>query len=232
MSKFKVILWDIDGTLLDFHPAERHAIQKCFREFGLGECTDEMVQEYSGINKRYWLALELGKITKEQVLVGRFRELFANHGIDEELATKVNAKYQMYLGDEVFFFPGVMDMIQDFKEQGLVQCAVTNGTKVAQVRKLSKSGLDQLLDFIFISEDVGYEKPAPEFFQKVFAKIGEYQPDEVLIVGDSLTSDMKGGKGAGIRTCWFNPKGVAKSFQIDTDYEIQQIVQVRDIIKD
>ncbi len=232
MSKFKVILWDIDGTLLDFHPAERHAIQKCFREFGLGECTDEMVQEYSGINKRYWLALELGKITKEQVLVGRFRELFANHGIDEELATKVNAKYQMYLGDEVFFFPGVMDMIQDFKEQGLVQCAVTNGTKVAQVRKLSKSGLDQLLDFIFISEDVGYEKPAPEFFQKVFAKIGEYQPDEVLIVGDSLTSDMKGGKGAGIRTCWFNPKGVAKSFQIDTDYEIQQIVQVKDIIKD
>ncbi len=232
MSKFKVILWDIDGTLLDFHPAERHAIQKCFREFGLGECTDEMVQEYSGINKRYWLALELGKITKEQVLVGRFRELFANHGIDEELATKVNAKYQMYLGDEVFFFPGVMDMIQDFKEQGLVQCAVTNGTKVAQVRKLSKSGLDQLLDFIFISEDVGYEKPAPEFFQKVFAKIGEYQPDEVLIVGDSLTSDMKGGKGAGIRTCWFNPKGVAKSFQIDTDYEIQQIVQVKDIIKE
>ncbi len=232
MSKFKAILWDIDGTLLDFYPAERHAIQKCFREFGLGECTDEMVQEYSGINKQYWLALELGKITKEQVLVGRFRELFANHGIDEELATKVNAKYQMYLGDEVFFFPGVMDMIQDFKEQGLVQCAVTNGTKVAQVRKLSKSGLDQLLDFIFISEDVGYEKPAPEFFQKVFAKIGEYQPDEVLIVGDSLTSDMKGGKGAGIRTCWFNPKGVAKSFQIDTDYEIQQIVQVRDIIKD
>ncbi len=232
MSKFKVILWDIDGTLLDFHPAERHAIQKCFREFGLGECTDEMVQEYSGINKRYWLALELGKITKEQVLVGRFRELFANHGIDEELATKVNAKYQMYLGDEVFFFPGVMDMIQDFKEQGLVQCAVTNGTKVAQVRKLSKSGLDQLLDFIFISEDVGYEKPAPEFFQKVFAKIGEYQPDEVLIVGDSLTSDMKGGKGAGIRTCWFNSKGAEKSFQIDTDYEIKQIVQVKDIIKD
>ncbi len=232
MSKFKVILWDIDGTLLDFHPAERHAIQKCFREFGLGECTDEMVQEYSGINKRYWLALELGKITKEQVLVGRFRELFANHGIDEELATKVNAKYQMYLGDEVFFFPGVMDMIQDFKEQGLVQCAVTNGTKVAQVRKLSKSGLDQLLDYIFISEDVGYEKPAPEFFQKVFAQIGDYQPEEVLIVGDSLTSDMKGGKGADIRTCWFNPKGAEKSFQIDTDYEIKQIVQVKDIIKD
>lgn len=231
MSKFKVILWDIDGTLLDFYPAERHAIQKCFREFGLGECTDEMVQEYSGINKQYWVALELGKITKEQVLVGRFRELFANHGIAEELAPKVNAKYQMYLGDGVYFFPGVMDMVQDFKDQGILQCAVTNGTKVAQVRKLSKSGLDKVLDFIFISEDVGYEKPAPEFFQKVFATIGEYEPDEVLIVGDSLTSDMKGGKAAGIRTCWFNPKGATKTFQIDTDYEIHEIVQVRDIAK-
>lgn len=231
MGRFKVILWDIDGTLLDFYPAEHHAICRCFKEFALGECSDALVKEYSGINKQYWLALELGKITKEQVLVGRFRELFAKHGIDEALAPMVNARYQRYLGDEVYFFPGVMDTLQEFKKQGIVQCAVTNGTKVAQVRKLSKSGLDQLLDFVFISEDVGYEKPALEFFQKVFAAIGCSEPEKMLIVGDSLTSDMEGGRRAGIHTCWFNPSRAAKTFQIDTDYEIQEIPKVRDITR-
>ena len=88
MSKIKVVLWDIDGTLLDFHLAERYAIKACFEAFDLPRCTDAMVQEYSNINRKYWLAMEQGRITKDEVLVGRFREFFANQGIDTSLAEK------------------------------------------------------------------------------------------------------------------------------------------------
>ena len=231
MSKIKVILWDIDGTLLDFHPAERHAIKACFEAFGLPVCTDAMVQEYSNINKKYWLAMEQGRISKEEVLVGRFREFFANQGIDAELAEKVNAMYQVRLGDGVYFFPEALETVKACKEAGIVQCAVTNGTKVAQVRKLSKSGLDKILDYVFISEDVGFEKPSGQFFQRVFERLGSYQPEEILIVGDSLTSDMRGGQNAGIHTCWFNPHGLAKNFPVKTEYEILNISQVKDILE-
>ena len=230
MSKIRVVLWDIDGTLLDFHPAERYAIRACFEAFHLPSCTDAMVQEYSKINKKYWLAMEQGRVTKDQVLVGRFQEFFTNHGIDTSLAEEVNAMYQVRLGDGVYFFANAMETVKDCKEAGLLQCAVTNGTKVAQVRKLSKSGLDKILDYIFISEDVGFEKPSPKFFQKVFDRIGDYKPEEILIVGDSLTSDMKGGNAAGIHTCWFNSRGVAKNFPVKTEYEILNIAQVKDIL--
>lgn len=230
MNEIKVVLWDIDGTLLDFHPAERHAIQACFEAFELPRCTDAMVQEYSSINKKYWLAMEQGRITKEQVLVGRFREFFANQGIDPALAEKVNAMYQVRLGDGVYFFPDALETVKACKAAGILQCAVTNGTKVAQVRKLSKSGLDKILDYVFISEDVGFEKPAQGFFQRVFGEIGDYKPEEIMIVGDSLTSDMRGGRDAGIHTCWFNPRGTAKNFPIKTEYEILNISQVKDIL--
>lgn len=230
MSKIKVILWDIDGTLLDFHPAERHALKVCFEAFNLPACTDAMVQEYSNINKKYWLAMEQGRITKDEVLVGRFREFFANQGIDTELAERVNAMYQVRLGDGVYFFPEAWETVKACRAAGLLQCAVTNGTKVAQVRKLAKSGLDKILDYVFISEDVGFEKPSDKFFQKVFERIGDYQPEEILIVGDSLTSDMRGGQNAGIHTCWFNPMGLAKNFPVKTKYEILNISQVKDIL--
>ena len=98
------------------------------------------------------------------------------------------------------------------------------------MRKLAKSGLDKILDYIFISEDVGFEKPSKKFFQKVFDRIGEYKPEEILIVGDSLTSDMQGGRDAGIHNCWFNPRGMAKNFPIKTEYEILNIAQVKGIL--
>ena len=99
----KAILWDVDGTLLDFLAAEKAAVQRLFREFGLGECTDEMVARYSAINESYWKRLERGEITKQQVLIGRYREFFAEVGVDPSLAEPFNARYQHALGDTVVY---------------------------------------------------------------------------------------------------------------------------------
>lgn len=226
----KVILWDIDGTLLDFQTAEKEAIRACFKIFKLGECTDEMIARYSVINKGYWERLERKEISKPEVLVGRFQEFFATEGIVTDCAEAFNEEYQWRLGDTICFCDDGYELLKGLKTF-VKQYAVTNGTKVAQVKKLNKSGLVDLLDGVFISEDIGVEKPDVKFFEHVWDVIGQYEADEVLIVGDSLTSDMQGGNNAGIRCCWYNPKGVDNANFVKVDYEIRNLQEILEIIK-
>lgn len=226
----KVILWDIDGTLLDFEKAEYQAIKKCFEIFQLGECTDEMIKRYSKINKTYWERLERKEITKPEVLVGRFEEFFAKEGIITDCAAAFNKEYQLRLGDTICFCDDGYALVKDLKGR-VKQCAVTNGTKVAQVKKLNRSGLIDLFDEVFISEDIGVEKPDVKFFEYVWNCIGRYESDEVLIVGDSLTSDMQGGNNAGILCCWYNPKHVENTKAVKLDYEIDDLQKIREMLK-
>ena len=229
MQIIKVILWDIDGTLLDFDAAETEAINACFRIFDLGTCTDEMLRTYKEINRTYWKRLERGELTKPEVLEGRFRDFFAAYHIDTSVAPKFNAEYQVRLGDTVCFEDNGIEVINAL--QGKVhQYAVTNGTRIAQKRKLANSGLDKLLEKAFISDEIGVEKPMIGFFEAVWAEIGDYEKDEVLIVGDSLTSDMQGGVNAGILTCWYNPKGMPNTSGLLLDYEIRNLQEILDLV--
>ena len=169
MKNFGLILWDIDGTLLNFHAAQSAAIRRCFEFFRLGGCTDEMLADYDRINEKHWQALERGELTKPQVLEGRFREFFTKYGIPTAAIPDFNEEYQLRLGDTIVFFPNAMEALEACKAAGIRQFAVTNGTKLAQVRRLAVSGLDKLFDGVFISDEIGYEKPDPRFFAPVFA---------------------------------------------------------------
>ncbi len=229
MPRFDILLWDVDGTLLDFIAAEKAAVQTLFREFGLGECTDEMVERYSRINKEYWERLERGELSKPEILVRRFADFFASEGLDASKAPEFNEQYQVRLGDTVVFCDDSYELLSSLRGR-VKQYAVSNGTVVAQTRKLRRSGFDRLLDGVFLSEELGYEKPATEFFDQVFAAIGEPDRERVLIVGDSLTSDITGGNRAGIRTCWYNPKGEPNLTAAHADYEIRDLHGILDII--
>lgn len=229
MPRFDILLWDVDGTLLDFIAAEKAAVQTLFREFGLGECTDEMVERYSSINKEYWERLERGELSKPEILVRRFADFFASEGLDASKAPEFNEQYQVRLGDTVVFCDDSYELLSSLRGR-VKQYAVSNGTVVAQTRKLRRSGFDRLLDGVFLSEELGYEKPATEFFDRVFAAIGEPDRERVLIVGDSLTSDITGGNRAGIRTCWYNPKGEPNLTAAHADYEIRDLHGILDII--
>lgn len=223
------ILWDIDGTLLDFAASEAAAIRSCFAFFGLGECDEAMLARYSAINRWHWEQLEAGKQTKPEVLVGRFGQFFKQEGITGCPPETFNARYQQQLGEEVFWVKGGLELVQAL--QGSVrQYAVTNGTRTAQRKKLRKSGLDALLDGIFISDEIGAEKPNIGFFDAVFRQIAPLDKEKTLIVGDSLTSDMKGGRNAGIVCCWYNPHGLPLPEGISLQYQIQALSQIKEIL--
>lgn len=225
----RVILWDIDGTLLDFPAAERAAIQQCFDKFDLGWCDEDQLERYHAINQKYWRLLEEGKVTRPQVLLGRFEEFFAGEGMDPALAGPFNDEYQIQLGETVCFRDRGYELVERLRGR-VGQYAVTNGTKAAQDRKLEKSGLIRLFDGVFISEEVGVDKPNIGFFDHVFAHIPPVDREDVLIVGDSLTSDMRGGLNAGIQCCWYNPGHQPLPEDMDVDFVIDDLNQVEEIL--
>lgn len=230
----KVLLWDIDGTLLSFEKSERVSLKECFKELGLCELTDEMIEVYSKINARYWQILERGEMTKPEILVKRYEDFLGLYGLDQSKASELNEMYQGKLGIHVFFNDYSEEVVNNLKGK-VVQCAVTNGTKVAQDGKLAKSGLNKMLDYLFISEEMGVDKPNIAFFDQVFASLEKEgitaEKDEILIVGDSLTSDIQGGVNAGIKTCWFNPEGKENTKGLPIDYEIKAINEIYDLLK-
>ncbi len=241
----KAILWDVDGTLLDFDAAERAAIRSLFAEYNLGECTDEMLARYADINKSFWQKLERNEITKQEVLVGRFRQFFTEYGIDTSIVEEFNDKYQLRLGDTIVLHDNGLDLIKRIKATGKYrQYVVSNGTIAAQTKKLKRSGIGELMDGIFLSEEIGIEKPNIGFFDAVFDDLAydfataiadgawEAPPTlaEVIIVGDSLTSDIQGGMNAEITTCWYNPehKEVPEGYRVD--YSISNLNELEDIL--
>ena len=231
-KNFKIILWDMDGTLLDFLPAERNAIITTMEYFHLPTCTDEMIGRYSKINEQHWKRMEVGEITKQQVLEGRFEVFFKSEGIlDFKDYKAFNDEYQKRLGSKVFFHKDAYEIVENLKGK-VKQYAVTNGTSVAQALKLKNSGFDKLFDGVFISDQIGYEKPAKEFFDFVEAHIEAVDKSEIIIIGDSLTSDMRGGNNMGIKCCWFNVgnKPAPADGKLKLDYIIHSLIEVENIL--
>ena len=227
----RAILWDVDGTLLDFSAAETCALRACFRAFALGDCPDDMLLRYSSHNQAYWRMLENGEIEKERMLTERFATFFTAEGIRCEDAAAFNRAYQEKLGETVVPIDDAVRLVASLRGR-VRQYAASNGTRTAQRRKLTKSGLLALFDGVFISEEVGAEKPARAFFDYALGQIGVSKKDEVMIVGDSLTSDMRGGNNAGIRCCWYNPAGAPDFLGLTIDYQIQNLWEVPAILAD
>ena len=136
----------------------------------------------------------------------------------------------MSLGDTVAYKDDSYDILKSLRGK-YGQYAVSNGTIVAQTKKLKNSGLGDLFDGVFLSEELGAEKPGKEFFDRVFSVIGEDKKDKALIVGDSLSSDISGGINAGIKTCWYNPDGVKNNGEIKPDYEISDLHEIYKILR-
>lgn len=223
------ILWDIDATLLNFKLSENWALRKCFQDIGMKEVDEEFLERYRKINHAYWRRLEKGEVTKAEVLNGRFRDFFSEEGIDAD-SQLFNESYQQSLGEKVFPNDDGIKLCQSLKGR-YKQYAASNGTRIAQYKKLKLSGLDEIFDGIFISEEVGVEKPSKEFFDHIFREIGEDKRESSVMIGDSLTSDMLGASRAGIVCVWYNPTGAQNKENVSVDYEIKNLWEIEKILK-
>ncbi|MCR5207305.1 MAG: YjjG family noncanonical pyrimidine nucleotidase [Eubacterium sp.] len=226
---FKILLWDLDNTLLDFREAEAYSIKKRFEEYGLGVLDDEAVARYSKINDYYWQRLETGEMSKEHILEARFETFFKNEGIIFDRIKSFNIDYENGLADKIFYNENGYEIVKSLTGK-YKQYAVTNGAYTVQSVRLEKSGFGALFDGAFISDKVGFEKPSVEFFNTVLKSIPSCDKSEILIIGDSLTSDMKGGNNAGIKTCWYNPYENKNTKKVHIDYEIKSLNEIYKII--
>lgn len=219
---------DLDDTILDFHKAERIAIAKTIRDFGV-EPTEAVLREYHRINKYHWEQLELGKLTREEVLVNRFAVLFEQLGVAVD-ATLCARTYEKNLSVGHWFLPGAEEAVEALSKKYRLFLA-SNGTASVQAGRMTSANLYRFFEKVFVSQEIGVNKPAKEYFFRCFAQIPRFDPNRAMMVGDSLTSDIQGGINAGIKTCWVNPQHSLPKNGIQPDYEIESISQLEALLQ-
>ena len=219
----RTILFDLDDTLLDFQRAEAEALAKALKMMGL-EPTDEVIARYSVINQLMWQKLENKELTRPQVLVRRFEKLFEEFHMTAD-AEKTQHLYHSLLAEGGYYLPGAEELLKTLCAKYDLY-AVSNGTAAVQDPRIAKTGIDRYFKGIFISERVGVDKPDVRFFDHCFARIAHFDKATAVIIGDSLTSDIRGGNNAGIRTVWFNPHHAARKPGIQVDYEVDALESI------
>lgn len=215
---YDIFLFDLDDTLFDFAETEKHALHNTFQFFGLPNGLKEYRESYRAISTVIWNELEQSQITLEELKVERFRRLFLQHQLDLD-AKLFGDLYIENLGKESHLIEGVKEMLAGLADFRLA--VLTNGFTLAQHARIAGSPLRNTFEAIIASEETGFKKPQVEIFEYTFEKLGITDISRVLMVGDSLSSDIQGGCNAGIDTCWFNPNGRKNDTMIQPTYEIR-----------
>ncbi|WP_077612215.1 YjjG family noncanonical pyrimidine nucleotidase [Clostridium sp. Marseille-P2415] len=198
---YQTFLLDIDNTLLDFDAAEKRGLKKVIESYGV-EYDSGMLKEYKKLNRNLWDLLEQGKISRDVLLNTRFGEFFRLYQI-EASGTEAEARFRRLLGDSSDLIPNVKETLLQLKKMGKQLYTASNGVYSTQIQRLTNAGIHDLFDGMFISEQVGYEKPSPYFFEYCFNNIPDFEKEKAVMVGDSISSDIKGAADAGMDSCLF-----------------------------
>ncbi|MGE7835300.1 YjjG family noncanonical pyrimidine nucleotidase [Viridibacillus arvi] len=225
--KYEIILFDVDDTLFDFSKSEKNALHKTFVEFGLPTGLADYEATYKEISMMLWRDLEQGLITLPKLGVERFKRLFHTHELEIH-ADKFSSVYLGYLGKEIHPIQGAVEVCDNLS--GCRLSIITNGFKDVQISRIGGSPLSNTFEHIFISEEIGFQKPEKGIFDYAFSKLQITDKEKVLIVGDSLTSDIQGGINYGIDTCWFNPHYKENKIGIKPTYEIHELTDLLNIV--
>ena len=227
--KYKVILFDADDTLFDFKKSERHAFKDTMVDFGFEYDEKIHLNCYHEINETIWKEFERGEITQQKLKVERFLRLKDKLQAEFD-AEEFARKYMHHLSHASFIYPESLELMK--KLHGRLKLAIiTNGLTDVQTRRIRNAPLGEFFDEIVISEEVRISKPDPEIFSYTLEKLKHHDHESVLMVGDSLHSDIKGGEDYGIDTCWYNPASKENSTEITPTYEIRNLMEILELIQ-
>lgn len=226
--KYKFLLFDLDHTLLDFDAAEDVALDFLLAEDGV-EDIQTYKDYYVPMNKSLWKDLEQKKITKKELVNTRFAKLFAHFGIEKD-GSYLAERYQFFLSKQGQTFPGVEDLLKNLIKQGYELYAATNGITYIQIGRLEQSGIAPFFKKIFISEQLHTQKPDAAFYEKIGARIPNFDKNHALMIGDSLSADIQGGNNAGIDTIWYNPQHLENTTQLHPTYEVHSYKDLLDCL--
>ena len=215
---YKFLLFDLDHTLLDFDTAEDVALTQLLKEEGVEDIQDYK-DYYVPMNKSLWRDLEQKKITKAELINTRFSKLFAHFGLEKD-GSYLAERYQFFLSKQGQTFPGVEDLLKYLIHQEYELYAATNGITFIQTGRLEQSGIAPFFKEIFISEQLHTQKPDAAFYEKIGARIPNFDKNHALMIGDSLTADIQGGNNADIDTIWYNPNHLENHTQAHPTYEV------------
>jgi 2-haloacid dehalogenase len=224
--KYDLILFDADGTLFDFDKAEKTAFDKTLREFRITENLDYLHQEYEKINKAIWQDFQNKKISSTKLRTERFR-LFAEKFNLKLNPIKISPVYLENLSKGVDLLDGAEKLVEYCFGKMEIALA-TNGLSDVQRPRFAASNLAKYFIHIFISEEIGHPKPDKKYFEYIFKELP--QTKNAMIIGDNLTSDIKGGNDFGIDTCWFNQNKRINTSGIIPTYEISDLDELKKIL--
>ncbi|MGG7078679.1 YjjG family noncanonical pyrimidine nucleotidase [Clostridium sardiniense] len=226
--KYEVLLFDIDETLFDFKKGENFAFLKCVDDFNLSEDKEACIKLYREINTLIWQEFEKGLITSKDLKVDRFRRLIKALNIERD-AEEISNTYMRYLGMSTFLFDGVEELINELSKDYRL-AIVTNGLKETQTNRINKSTIGKYFDAVIISDGIGIAKPDARIFEYALDRINYKDKSKVLMIGDSLTADIKGGINAEIDTCLYNPDKKVNDTDIKPTYEIHKLEDLKNIL--
>ncbi len=227
-KKYELILFDLDGTLFDYTKAEEYALKKSMEYFGVDLSPDFYLEKYKKINREVWGELERGETSLEKLKLKRFRVLFDTLGIKQNIKS-FSDSYLNFISKTSFVIEGAEKVVASLYRKYKL-ALVTNGIYSAQYARLMGSPLKDYFDIFIVSEKIGVAKPESDFFRYVFKITEHSNKNTAIIIGDSLSSDIKGGFDFGIDTCWFNPGKIRNEGEILPTYEIERLAQVKDIV--
>lgn len=223
---YQTLLFDVDDTLLDFQDTEKQALRRLFQEVDV-ELTKETEALYRAVNHQRWRAYEKGELTRDQVVNERFGLVFEQLGKQVD-SVAMEQTYRRFLNEGHQLLGNSLEIIRDLATKANLY-VVTNGVSQTQHQRLQEAKLAPYFKEIFISEEVGYQKPMPEFFEHVFQKIPNLDKKKTLIIGDSLSSDILGGKNAGIDTVWLRAEKPVERLLVEPTYQIERLEELYNI---
>ena len=227
--KYEIIIFDADETLFDFKKSEKKAFENTIIDFGITYDENYHFKIYKEINTAIWKELEGGLITQKKLKTERFKRLSKKLNIqfNEGEFAKL---FMKYLSQASFLYENTTDLVKDLAKDYRLTI-ITNGLSAVQDNRIKKSVIAEYFEDIVVSEEIGVSKPNPEIFQHALNNINYTHKSKVLIVGDSLTSDIQGGINFGIDTCWFNPAMDLNEIGIEPTYTISDLMELKEILK-